>query len=240
MPTTVIAVAGRKGGVGKTTISCGLASVFASSNKRVLAIDLDPQSNVAFALDSNPTAPGAADLILGHAPELIAISPNLDILPGGVELANQGVQMAHPEDLADALALYDHEIIIFDCPPGNEHLERMALVAATVVLVVANAHPLAILGAGRVISELELYLQKGRRAAQRWAIVQSLLDKRRKLDKNLETVLQDIYPDVPRLCVHQDTELANTTANQKLLMQYAPQSRGAEDLSMIAKWCLNG
>ena len=240
MPTIVIAVAGRKGGVGKTTISCGLASVFAALNKRVLIIDLDPQSNVAFALAADPTAPGAADLILGNAPELISIEPNFDILPGGVELANQGVQMAHPEDLADAIEAYDHEVIIFDCPPGNEHLERMALVAATVVLVVANAHPLAIMGAGRVIGELELYQEKGRRAAHRWAIVQSLIDKRRKLDKNLEAVLQDIYPNVSRLCVHQDTELANTTANQQLLMNYAPQSRGAKDLSIIAKWCLNG
>ena len=44
-----IAVAGRKGGVGKTTISCGIASVFASQNKRVLVVDLDPQSNAALA-----------------------------------------------------------------------------------------------------------------------------------------------------------------------------------------------
>lgn len=128
MPTTVIAVAGRKGGVGKTTISCGLASVFAASKKRVLVIDLDPQSNVAFALSSDPTAPGTADLILGRSPALLTIEPHLDILPGGPELANQGVQMAHPEELSDAIAAYDHDVIIFDCPPGNEHLDRKSVV----------------------------------------------------------------------------------------------------------------
>lgn len=240
MPTTVIAVAGRKGGVGKTTISCGLASVFAAKEKRVLVIDLDPQSNVAFALNSEPTAPGTADLILGRSPALTRIEPHLDILPGGPELANQGVQMAHPEELSDAIAAYEHEVIIFDCPPGNEHLERLALVAAATVLVVTNAHPLAILGASRVVNELQLYQEKGRKAARRWAIVQSSLDKRRKLDKNLKQVLGDLYPKTPHLCVHQDIELANTTANQELLMNYAPESRGAADLSSIATWCLNG
>ncbi len=106
--------------------------------------------------------------------------------------------------------------------------------------MVTNAHPLAILGASRVVNELQLYQEKGRKAARRWAIVQSSLDKRRKLDKNLKKVLGDLYPKTPHLCVHQDIELANTTANQELLMNYAPESRGAADLSSIAKWCLNG
>jgi chromosome partitioning protein len=196
MSVTRIAVAGRKGGVGKTTISCGIASVFAQQKKRVLVIDLDPQSNVAFALGADPTALGSTELILGRSPEMISVDSYLDILPGGVELAHPGVQMAHPEDLADAIASIDRDVIIFDCPPGNEHLERLALVAADVVLVVANAHPLAIMGAGRVINELKSYQQKRRKAAARWAIVQSQIDKRRKLDKNLEGVLADLYSDI--------------------------------------------
>ena len=240
MSTTHIAVAGRKGGVGKTTISCGLASVFSAQKKRVLVIDLDPQSNVAYALGSSPTAPGSADLLLGKKPKLISITEHLAILPGGVELANQGIQMAHPQDLADAVASFDHDVIIFDCPPGHEHLERLALVAAHCVLVVANAHPLAILGAGRVLNELTRYQEKGRVAANRWAIVQSLLDKRRKLDKNLQKVLAELYPETPTLSVHQDTELANATAQQQPLMDYAPDTRGAKDLSTIAIWCLHG
>jgi cellulose biosynthesis protein BcsQ len=54
-----IAIAARKGGVGKTTIACGLASVMANQGKQVLVIDLDPQSNAAYVLGTNPTAPGA-------------------------------------------------------------------------------------------------------------------------------------------------------------------------------------
>ena len=238
MSVTRIAVAGRKGGVGKTTISCGLASLLAHQQKKVLVVDLDPQSNVAFALGSNPSYPGAAELILGRSPELLSINPYLDILPGG-ELDNPKVRMAHPEDLADAIASYSHDVFIFDCPPGIEHFERLALVAADAALIVANAHPLAIMGAGRVINELRQYQEKGRKVAQKYAIVQSLIDKRRSLDKNLESVLKDLYPNLTTFCVHQDTELANTTANQQLLMEYAPNTRGAKDLSTIAQWCLN-
>lgn len=50
MAQTRIAVAARKGGVGKTSIACGLGSVMASQGKQVLVIDLDPQSNAAYYL----------------------------------------------------------------------------------------------------------------------------------------------------------------------------------------------
>ena len=235
-----IAVAGRKGGVGKTTISCGIASVFASQNKRVLVVDLDPQSNAAFALGGDPTQPGTAELLMGKKPNPIKINKYLDVLPGGSELGNHNVQTAHSEDLADALHDFKYDAIIFDCPPGNEHLERLALFAASSTLIVANAHPMAVVGAGRVYNELASSKEKGRKIAGRWAIVQSLIDKRRKLDKNLEAVLADLYPEVEHLVVHQDTEMANATANQTPIMEYAPNCRGAKDLLEIANWGCHG
>ena len=231
-----IAVAGRKGGVGKTTISCGLASVFAAQKKRVLVVDLDPQSNAAFALGGDPTQPGTAELLMGKHLSPLTINGYLDVLPGGPELGSQAVQSTHAEDLADAVADLPYDVLIFDCPPGNEHLERLALFAAQSVLIVANAHPLAIMGAGRVHSELTASQKKGRKSAGRWAIVQSLIDKRRRLDKNLEMVLRDLYPGIEHLIVHQDTEMANATANQTPIMEYAPNCRGAKDLQAIANW----
>lgn len=236
-----IALAARKGGVGKTTVACGLASVLSSQQHRTLVIDLDPQSNSAYVLGVDPTKPGTAALLVGNnTPSPLAVSEMLSVLPGGPELTSHTIQNLHPEDLADATQSLDYEVLVLDCPPGNEHLERLALVAATTVLVVADAHPLAVIGAGRVINDLEASKRKGRRGAKRWAIVQSRLDLRRSLDRALEEQLKQAYPKTPRLVVHQDTNLSLAAADRTPITFYAPDCRGVSDLSTIAKWVLDG
>lgn len=234
-----VAVSGRKGGVGKTAVASGLASVFASQGQRVLVIDLDPQSNTAYVLGTDPTAPGTAQLLLEQTPKPVAALPNLHVLPGGPDLISYGVQSSDPEDLADAVEGLDYDVILFDCPPGVEYLERLGWVAADTALVCTNAHPLAVMGAGRVISELESRQQKGRRGASRFALILSMIDLRRSMDQALDAQLAAAYPQTKRLVVRQDATLAWASAERVPLMEYDPKCKGAEDMQQIAGWIQN-
>lgn len=240
MSKTHIAVAARKGGVGKTTIACGLASVLASRGKAVLVIDLDPQSNAAYVLGTNPTAPGTAELLSGGSPTPLEAGQNLYVLPGGPDLAGHSIQSLDPEDLADIVAPMDYDCCIFDCPPGVEYLERLGIVAADVALVCTDAHPLAVMGAGRVLNELKVRQQKGRRGASRWALALSRIDLRRSMDQVLDQQLATAYPSITRLIVHQDSLLAWAGAERIPLMQYDANCKGAKDLQAIASWVLDG
>jgi chromosome partitioning protein len=233
-----IAVAARKGGVGKTTIACGVASVLAKQGKKVLVIDLDPQSNAAYALGVDPTAPGTAELLIGNQPNPLEATSGLHVLPGGPNLTNQTIQSLHPEDLADLVKVMPYDAVVLDCPPGNESLERLGLVAAQATLVVTNAHPFAIMGANRVMGILESYRNRERRGPQWWALVLSQIDERRALDKELPAQLVKRYSNIQHFTVHQDTNLSQAGAQQIPLMDYAPRSRSAEELTAIAQWII--
>lgn len=64
-----VAVSG-KGGVGKTTISAGLALHWAAQGRRVIAIDADPDANLAAALGATPEQ-DAACIPLARQDDLI-------------------------------------------------------------------------------------------------------------------------------------------------------------------------
>ena len=101
-----IAVTG-KGGVGKTTVAAGLARLFASEGRSVIAIDADPDANLAAALGVDPEV--AARIVpISKMKELIAertgskagtiggifkLNPRVDDLPDEVSTTVGGVKL---------------------------------------------------------------------------------------------------------------------------------------------------
>jgi chromosome partitioning protein len=95
-----VAVVARKGGVGKATIACGVASILATQGKQVLVVDLDPQSNSAYALGGDPTPLEAV--------------PGLHVLLGGPNLTNRTIQSLHPKDLADLVKAMPYDAVVVE------------------------------------------------------------------------------------------------------------------------------
>lgn len=235
-----IAVCGRKGGVGKTTTAACLASLLSSQGLKVLIVDLDPQTNAGFVLGVDPVAPGTADLILGKSPKPLEAGRNLHVLPGGPNLQNQAVESADPEELNYATDSLGYEVIIFDCPPGSIHLERFALVAADTALICTNAHPLGVLGAQRVLADIERRSERQQRGPSRWAFVLTQINRSRSFDKLLPMQLREEFPNTPQLVIGQNTDLSWTTAQGEPLMEANPGSRSVGDFAKVANWVLSG
>ncbi|HEY8719426.1 ParA family protein [Pengzhenrongella sp.] len=151
MLSQAIAVINGKGGTGKTSLVTNLAGVAAVAGYRVLVVDLDPQTNTSNDLgyDKKPWANGLLNcLTLSQPlPMLRDVRPGLDVVPAGKNLAKWSVHAAlnarsdprNPPELAlerMLLALSDdYDLVLFDCPPGNEELQLLALAAARFTLI---------------------------------------------------------------------------------------------------------
>ena len=232
-----IAVCGRKGGVGKTTTAASLGSYFAFHGLKSIVIDLDPQSNTGFVLGVDPVAPGTAELILEQSPEPLEAAENLFVLPGGSSLQGRDIAMADPEELSYAVkTLSDFKVIIFDCPPGSDHLERLGLVAANIALVCTNAHPLGIVGAERVLAEVKRRQERRQSGPEYCAFVLTQINKSRVFDKELPDQLAKKHPEIAQLSIRQNSDLAWATAQRTPLMDNSPSKKSVEDIEQIARW----
>ena len=158
---TTIAVLSQKGGTGKTTTVRTLTDVYRRAGLRTLAVDLDPQGNLADYFDVDPDAePTIADVLAGSSQATEAIHD--DVIPANLALAEAelvlggklGREMTLRRGLRDLGPLYD--IILIDCPPALGLLTVNALVAADYALLSAEAQYFAMQGVEQALQVIEL------------------------------------------------------------------------------------
>ena len=182
----VLAIALTKGGTGKTTTAANLAVEVAAllqadgaSGRRVIAVDADPQSQLAGALGADPEqtrASGGLSAVLAATETTqgsVAVGalvrdvrPGLDVCPAGASLATESARLgADPAAgllavgdavlaLAEASGGREAPVVIVDVPPGWGPLALGVLAASDAVLAPVSLQPLALQALGTFVSYL--------------------------------------------------------------------------------------
>lgn len=159
-----VAVLNQKGGVGKTTVTLGLASAGAAASRRVLVIDLDPQGSASWVLgvDVGTEAITVGDVLDG-TPIVDAIVPStwsdhVDVVPSGDRLqdfeAGDATRLAAAFERARGM-LEAYDAVLVDCPPSLGNLTTNALAAVRHALIVVEPSALGLRGIGGVADAID-------------------------------------------------------------------------------------
>jgi chromosome partitioning protein len=155
----VIAAVGEKGGVGRTAISCILAAGLSQAGARVLLVVLDVHAAGAAVFLRQPhEAAGAAQLLLGSEIDARAGHLGVHVLGGGAALDGGDIRALRSDELRFALQRIQHryDAVVLDAAPVLLHLQRLALEAADLALVITDAQSHeSISGLTRVMAEID-------------------------------------------------------------------------------------
>lgn len=164
-----VAILNQKGGVGKTTVTLGLASAAWSRGIRTLIVDLDAQASATWALGVDPSVAnlGAGDAMTadsaGSALEMIVPSGWSDdiwLLPASGDLTDRDTDDRGAKGrrrLARALkgVSSGFELCLVDCAPSLGLNTRNGLAAADGALLVVEPSVFGLRGIGPVLDLIE-------------------------------------------------------------------------------------
>jgi chromosome partitioning protein len=180
----VVSISSLKGGVGKTSVTTGLASAAMAAGIPTLVVDLDPHADASTALGVRP----GDQLDIGRmlkAPRRARLAEN--VVPSGW-LERAGSNGSSPAGATPAVldvavgsaytGIYDrpdlgrrdlrrlsavlagaegYELVLVDCPPSLNGLTRMAWSASDKVTLVAEPGLFSVAGTERTMRAIQLF-----------------------------------------------------------------------------------
>lgn len=239
----VLAIANQKGGVGKTTTAVNLSAAISKLGKRILLIDMDPQSCASMWLTGKQAEPGRgiyrivvhkADLL----DEIIHTEHGIDLVLASVELAKLDIELIgqiHNEHrLEKALTkvqnLYDY--IILDCPPSLALAAINAFVAAQTLIVPVDCRGEAYQAISRLMGTINAITDELGRGLEIYVL--PTFAEPTRIGKEVREALSGDFPDHVLPAIRKNTRLAEAYLAHQPICSYDTNASGTADYANVA------
>ena len=236
----ILAVVNQKGGVGKTTTCINLSASLARTNRKVLLIDLDPQSNATrgCGIDPHSITTNINDTLLNRSnlesTVMVLSDKNFSLLPASPELTESEVMLISSKHKEYTLKYIldtqngKFDYIIIDCPPSLNILTVNALCAATGVLIPVQCEFFALQGLSELMKTIDTIKTSSNKQLSIKGIIRTMYDPRNNLATDVSMQLLKFFDDqVYRTIIPRNITLAEAPSHGKPVIEYDKSSKGA-------------
>lgn len=250
----IIGLINQKGGTGKTTSAVNLGACLSKAGKKVLLIDLDPQSNLTIHLGVNPeelklSLSDALSPNSEHNLKNIMLStkiPHLALLPASPGLTSCEINLAgevgRETVLKNAMGnIKEYDYIFLDSPPSLGLLTLNALTTAREVFVPVQVEYFALEGLSRLLDTIATVKKRLNPHLEITGIIATMYDRRNNLSEQVLKNLREHFKDkVFKTVIRQNIRLAEAPSSGETILSYAPGSHGAADYTKLAREVIKG
>jgi chromosome partitioning protein len=252
MTAKVLTILMQKGGTGKTTTAINIGVGLARAGKKVMLVDLDPQSNTAMGLHLQPNpgsyyllvmAAGGSPVDPGYIRQYLQCPesyPNLSVLAAHPMLGtvNEMVKASSISMVRNALKPFlrdglDH--IILDTSPTQGGIHEYAAWAADAVIIPAECEHFALSG---VMQSLDLLRKLREKLDWKGGVLGILPTKLASRDVDYSgyyQALREKYGDLVLDPIHTAAAFRKCLTAGVSIFDYDPKSRAAEEYGALVR-----
>lgn len=248
--TRIIAIANRKGGVGKTTVAINLGAALAELGRKVLLVDLDEQANcttgVGLKDPKRPVEATTAGMLLNPAqdPSSCILSTDvagLDCIPGHRALRATLERLADIPGkevvLREILGkITGYDFVLLDCPPALNALTDNALTAASHLYIPVEPGKWDLDGTHELLARVTVIQSRLNPHLLTQRVLLNSFDSRTTLSRAVLEILQEQFADkVFSTQIRVAVKIREATLADKPLLAYARSHEAAQDFRDLAQ-----
>lgn len=248
----IISVSNQKGGVGKTTTALSLSAALGVLEKKVLLIDMDPQSNATSGLgvDSNEASLSSYDLIIGNAKASNIViqtsSPNLDLIPAKIDLVGLEIEIVNESSreylLKNALEKIKekYDFIIIDCPPSLGLITLNALTCSNSVIIPIQCEYFALEGLGKLLNTIKGVQKVHNPNLSLEGILLTMFDSRLRLSNQVKQDVKKHFGNIVfNTIIPRNVSLGEAPSHGESILMYNATSKGSKSYLKFAQEIVN-